>query len=34
MTKILVSVGIGVAIAISPLRDSALANFLVAITGG
>lgn len=34
ITKTFISIGIGVALAMSPLRDSALANFLVAITGG
>lgn len=34
VTKTLIAVAIGAAIGLSPLRDSALANFLIAITGG
>lgn len=34
MTKILVSVGIGACIGLSPLRNSWFANVLIAITGG
>ena len=34
ITKTIISIGIGVAIAISPYRDSALAKILIAITGG
>jgi len=34
MKGALISIGIGVAIAVSPLRNSKLANFLIAITGG
>jgi len=34
MIKILVSVGVGVAIGLSPLRDSWLANALITFTGG
>jgi hypothetical protein len=34
MIKVLVSVGIGVAIGLSPLRDSWLANALITLTGG
>ena len=33
-TKIIISLIIGVAIGISPLRDSLLARILIAITGG
>jgi hypothetical protein len=32
--KILVSVGVGVAIGLSPLRDSGLAKVLITLTGG
>lgn len=32
--KILVSVGVGVAIGLSPLRDSGLVKVLLALTGG
>lgn len=34
LKKTLIAVGIGVAIGVSPLRNSSLANFLIAITGG
>jgi len=34
LTKTLISVGIGIAIAVSPLRDSSLVKVLIAITGG
>lgn len=34
LTKTLISIGIGVAIGLSPLRDSSLAKFLITITGG
>ena len=34
LTKTLISIGIGVAIGLSPLRNSSLAKFLIAITGG
>ena len=34
LKKTIVSIAIGVAIGLSPLRSSALANFLIAITGG
>jgi len=34
LTKTLISIGIGVALAMSPLRDSSLAKILIAITGG
>jgi len=33
-TKSLIAVGIGMAIGISPLRDSKMAKLLIAITGG
>ena len=32
--KTIISIAIGVAIGLSPLRDSRLASFLIAITGG
>ena len=34
LTKTLISIGIGVAIGLSPLRNSSLAKILIAITGG
>jgi len=34
LTKTLISIGIGVAIGLSPLRDSSLAKILITITGG
>lgn len=34
LRKTLISVGIGILIGISPLRNSALANILIMITGG
>lgn len=34
LVKCFISIGIGVAIGVSPLRDSKLVKFLVAITGG
>lgn len=34
VTKILISINIGVTIVLSPLRNSALANILITITGG
>ncbi len=33
-TKILLSIGIGIAIGLSPLRNSSLAKILITITGG
>ena len=33
-TKLLISITIGAAIGLSPLRNSALADILIAITGG
>ena len=33
-TKILISIGVGIAIGISPLRNSSLVKILIAITGG
>jgi len=33
-TKTLISIGIGIAIGLSPLRNSALAKILITITGG
>ena len=33
-TKCLITIAVGVAIGISPYRDSKIVNFLVAITGG
>lgn len=32
--KTIISIAIGVAIGLSPLRDSRLASFLITITGG
>jgi len=34
ITKIFISIGIGVVIDISPFRDSLLANILIHFTGG
>ena len=34
VTKLLISIGIGVVIGVSPLRNSSLAKLLIAITGG
>lgn len=34
MWKSLLAVGLGVALGVSPFRDSVLADFLIAITGG
>ena len=34
LTKTLISIGIGVVIGLSPLRDSSLAKILITITGG
>ena len=34
LKKTLITIGIGMAIAISPLRDSSLAKILIAIAGG
>jgi hypothetical protein len=34
VTKTLISIGIGVIIGLSPLRNSALAKLLITITGG
>jgi hypothetical protein len=34
MTKLCIAIGVGVLIAVSPLRDSGLAKFLIAISGG
>jgi hypothetical protein len=34
ITKTLISIGIGVLIGISPLRDSTLAKIIITITGG
>ena len=33
-SKTLISIGIGVVIGLSPLKNSKLATFLIAITGG
>lgn len=33
-TKTIISIGIGIAIGLSPLRDSSLAKILITITGG
>jgi len=32
--KTLISIGIGLAVGLSPLRDSSLAKIIIAITGG
>ena len=34
VSKTLISIGIGVIIGLTPLRNSALAKFLITITGG
>jgi hypothetical protein len=34
LTKTILSIGIGVVIGLSPLRNSSLANILIVITGG
>jgi|TARA_Y100000385_G_scaffold18768_1_gene18819 hypothetical protein len=34
ITKTLISIGIGVAIGLSPLRNSSLAKAIITITGG
>jgi len=34
LAKTIISVGIGIAIGLSPLRDSSLAKILITITGG
>ena len=34
LVKTLISIGIGVTIGLSPLRESQLAKFLITITGG
>lgn len=34
LTKTLISIGLGAAIAMSPLRNSSLVNILITITGG
>ena len=34
MTKILVSIGIGVCVGLSPFRDSQLVKILITLTGG
>ena len=34
VTRTLISIGFGIAIGLSPLRDSSLARLLITITGG
>jgi len=34
LTKTLIAMAIGMAIGVSPLRDSSIVKFLIAITGG
>jgi len=34
LTKTLISIGIGLVIGFSPLRDSRVVNIIIAITGG